>query len=179
MADFVIDTNVLTIASAPEQGWVHPRIPLRQMQLVMKVLKWVSSFRDNDDHRIVIDLPGQAILAEYKSRANLPDSAMYGRRVVQHKFDRGALCPVRLEYLRDGEKLVADVPPEVKDLVHDNDDWKMLAAAFSSGAPLVNACDSDWSGINEKRALELLGIELIQLLTDEERRFCRSEERRG
>ena len=103
---------------------------------------------------------------------------MYGRRVVQHKFDRGALCPVRLEYLKDGEKLVARLPPEIEDLVHDNDDWKMIAAAFEANAPLVNACDSDWSNPAEIEALATLGIQLVQILTDEERQFCRSEARR-
>lgn len=179
MAGEVIDTNVLTIASAPGEGWVHPRIPLRELHLVLKVLAWVKAFRADDDRKLVMDFPQQTILAEYKSRANMPVSRMYGRQVVQHKFDRGALHPVHLDYLKDGEKLVARLPPEIEALVHDNDDWKMIAAAFEAGAPLVNACDSDWSDVAEQQALALLGIELVQLLTNEERQFCRSEARRA
>ena len=179
MRDEVVDTNVLTIASAPSMNWVHPRIPLAELRLVMKVLRWVQDFRADDERRIVLDVPGHAILSEYKSQRNMPDTSAYGRQVLQHKFDRGLVRIVELQYLRDGEKLVAKVPDEVAELVHDNDDWKMLAAAFLASAPLVNACDSDWSNPAEQQALALLGVKLEQILTDEERAQCRSKSRRG
>lgn len=172
MSREVIDTNVLTIASAPAAGWVHPRIPLAELRLIDKVFRWVKAFRDDPTRHIVLDLGG-TIDAEYKSPQNMPEFMMYGRQVIAHKFQTCAVHMVELEYWNNGDERVARLPPEIEALIHDLGDRKMIAAACTAGATLVNACDSDWTAPGESEALALLGIELTQILTDDERTHCR------
>ena len=172
MAAEVIDSNELTIATAYPQGWSHPDIPLRDASLVKKVFDWVREFREDTTRLLVVDFPEQTIMKEYRSPRNLPKHEYYGRQVIQHKFDTGAICPVQLEYWNNGDEKVAVVPEQVVDLLHDLGDRSKVAAAFEADAPIVNACDSDWAQPNEQQALQMLGIELIQILTDVERRQC-------
>ncbi len=178
MSSEVIDTNVLTIASAPEANWVHPRIPLRERQLIFKVLQWVMAFRNDESRHLVLDRGG-TILEESRSARNMPQFEHYGRRVVQHKIDTGAVTWVELTYWLNGAERVARLPEEVEQLVHDLGDRKMIAAAFEADARLVNACDSDWSNPDETEALRLLAIELVQILTDDEREHCREPPHSG
>ena len=172
MSNEVIDTNVLTIASAPMAGWVRPRIPLAELALIRKVFEWVKAFRDDDKRHLVMDR-GQTILEEYKSRGNMPEFRHYGRQVVQHKFSTGATYWVDLEYWNNGNERVARLPEAVEELVHDLGDRKMIAAAAEAEASICNACDSDWSNPNEQRALGMMGVEVVQILTDDERVHCR------
>lgn len=169
----VIDSNVLTIATAIPEGWAHPAIPLRDVQLVWKVFDWVRAFRDDQSRQLVLDHPGETIMKEYRSPRNLPRSEYYGRQVIQHKIDTGAICHVQLNYWNNGDEQVAELPVEISELIHDLGDRSKVAAAFEAKAPIVNACDSDWSQANELQALDLMGVRLIQILTDDERRQCR------
>ena len=172
MSSEVVDTNVLTIASAPGEGWAHPRIPLREWELVLKVFAWAVEFRSAPDRRLVLD-EGGTILEEYAGRANLPEYQSYGRQLVQHKFETGAVDFVHLTYWNNGDERVATLPKEVASLLHDLGDRKMVAAAFEAKACLVNACDSDWEQPAEPEALAMLDVPLVQLLSDEERASCR------
>lgn len=169
MSAEVIDTNVLTIASAPQAGWVHPRIPLTRPELVLKVLDWVSAFRDDPERRLVLDLAG-TLLVEYHD--NMDDFMSYGRQVVQHKIQTSAVRWVDLAYQMNGDERVARLPEEVEALLHDLGDRKIVAAAFEASACLVNACDGDWTEPGPAAALALLGIPLVQILTDDERGDC-------
>lgn len=171
MSSEVIDTNVLTIASAPAAGWVHPRIPLAELALIQRVFKWVKAFREDASRHMVMDR-GQTILEEYKSRGNMPEFGHYGRRVVQHKISTGKVTWVDLEYWNNGDERVAKLPEDVEALVHDLGDRKMIGAAAAAQAPIVNACDSDWSDKKEQRALGMMGVEVVQVLTDDERKHC-------
>jgi len=172
MSPEVLDTNVLTIGSAPLADWVHPRIPLAEKILVQKVFQWLRTFREDPTRHLVMD-DEQTILAEYKSRGNMPEFMLYGRQVVQHKISTGATRWVTLAYWANGDERVARLPAEVETLLHDLGDRKMVAAAAAAKAPIVNACDSDWSHENERRALELMSVRVVQILTDEERADCR------
>jgi hypothetical protein len=168
-----LDTNVLTIASALDAQWVHPRIPLAELQLIKKVFDWVRAFRDDPARMMILDR-SEAILEEYKSPRNMPDYRLYGRQVVAHKFASGAVRFVDLKYWLNGNEKVAVLPPEIEALVHDLGDRKMLAAAHAASACLVNACDSDWENPNEQQALAALNIQLVQILTPNERAACKS-----
>lgn len=172
MSPEVVDTNVLTIGSAPLAGWVHPRIPLAEKILVQKVFQWLRAFREDPTRHLVMD-DEQTILAEYKSRGNMPEFTLYGRQVVQHKISTGATRWVTLEYWANGDERVARLPAEVETLLHDLGDRKMVAAAAAAKAPIVNACDGDWSHENERRALELMSVRVVQILSDGERADCR------
>jgi len=168
----VVDTNVLTVASAPLAGWGPPRIPLSDQRLVQKVFEWTRTFREDSSRHLVMDYE-QTILAEYKNRGTMPEFNLYGRQVVQHKISTGATCWVALEYQDNGSERVARLPAEVEELLHDLGDRKMLAAAVAANAPIVNAVESDWTDEKEQRALEILGVTVVQLLTDEERATAR------
>jgi len=172
MSPEVLDTNVLTIGSAPLAGWVHPRIPLAEKRLVQKVFQWLRAFREDSTRHLVMD-DEQTILTEYKSRQNMPEFTHYGRQVVQHKISTGATCWVTLAYWANGDERVARLPAEVEALLHDLGDRKMVAAAAAAKAPIVNACDSDWANDNERRALEMMRVSVVQILTDDERAQCR------
>ena len=168
----VIDTNVLTIATALHAGWGHPRIPLAEIELVRKVFEWVRAFKEDPSRHLVMD-QGRTIRKEYASRNNMPDFFHYGLQVVQHKFDTNATCWVDLEYWDNGDERVARLPEEVEPLVHDLGDRKMIAAAAKAGACIVNACDSDWTGEKEQRALKMMGVEVVQILSESERAHCK------
>jgi hypothetical protein len=172
MSPEVLDTNVLTIGSAPLADWVHPRIPLSEKRLVQKVFQWLRAFREDPTRHLVMD-DEQTILTEYKTRRNMPEFTHYGRQVVQHKISTGATCWVTLEYWANGDERVARLPAEIEALLHDLGDRKMVAAAVAAKAPIVNACDSDWTHENERRALDMMGVKVVQILTDEERDDCR------
>lgn len=133
MSAEVLDSNVLTIASAPGAGWVHPRIPLRERELIFKVFKWVQAFHNNRTRHLVLD-GGGTIFEEYRSAGNMPRADLYGRRVVQAKWDRGEIQWVQLEYWLNGSERVAELPQEVAALIHDLGDRKMVAAAYEAGA---------------------------------------------
>jgi len=167
----VVDTNVLVVATASEQGWRHPRVPVDDLAVQRRVYEWLRAFREDADRMFVLDFPQRTILAEYQR--NL-DAAHYGRRVIQHKIDTGACQIVGLEYWMNGNEHVAVLPDEVTHLLHDLGDRKLVAAAFSASAPIVNAADSDWTEAKVVEALELLGVTVVQLLSDDERAACRA-----
>ncbi len=119
-----------------------------------------------------MDRTEQTILIEYRN--NLPDARLFGRRVVQHKFDTGALEPVGLTYWNNGAERVADLPDSAADpYIHDLGDRKMVAAAFAANAPIYNATDGDWTEPNVAIGLEMLGVTVHELLTEEERHACK------
>ena len=144
--------------------------------MILKVLKWVKAFRNDPSRQLVMD-GEHSILSEYKSRGNMPDFQHFGRQVVHHKFSTNAIRWVALKYWNNGDERVAHLPENVESLLHDLGDRKMVAAAAAAEAPIVNACDSDWTNENEQKALELMGVTVVQILTDEERAACRGHER--
>lgn len=171
MPSEVVDTNVLVIATAAEQGWTRPRVPTEDIAVQQRVFQWLREFRLDVDRLLVMDLPERTILLEYKSNLS---SDHFGRRVIQHKFDTGALCVVGLTYWNNGEELVADLPDQEADqYFHDLGDRKMVAAAFFADAPIVNATDGDWTEEAVVAGLELLGVKIVQILTEDERRACK------
>jgi hypothetical protein len=174
MPSEVIDTNVLVVGTAAEEGWTRPRVPTSDVAVHQRVYRWLNDFRDDRSRLLVMDFQRKTILEEYQR--NLPRSEHYGRRIVQHKFDTGCIHPVDFDYWANGTEWVAELPTEVTELFHDLGDRKMVAAAFNAGATLVNATDGDWTEAAPVRGLELLGITLVQLLTAAERAACQQAE---
>lgn len=174
MAAEVVDTNVLVVGSALEGGWGRPRVPTDDVKVLRKVAAWLAAFRADATRHLVMDFPLKTILDEYKKNLVASD---YGRRVVQHKFDTGALRPVEVTYWENARELVAELPLEVKDLIHDIGDHKMVAAAFGANAPIFNATDSDWTDPKVVQALDLLCLRVVQLLTGEELAACKKRGR--
>ncbi len=167
----VVDTNVLVLATAAEQGWTSPRVPTDDTAVLAKVFQWASAFRGDASRQLVMDFPRKTILLEYKN--NLPDFQCFGRRVVQHKFDTGALSIVDLDYWMNGNEAVAVLPTDTDRYFHDLGDRKMVAAASKAVAPIVNATDGDWTEPDVVAGLRALGVTVIELLDADERRACR------
>ena len=172
MPNEVNDTNVLMLGTAAEAGWSRPRVPIDEPAVLQRVHRWLTEFRQDPTRLLVIDFAEKTILVEYFRAGNMPTRDLYGRRIVQHKFDTGAIRDVDLTYWYNGSEAVADLPPEIADLVHDLGDRKLIAAAMNSGANIFNATDSDWTEPNVCRALELAGVRVVQLLSEAELRAC-------
>jgi len=170
MSGEVIDTNVLVVATAAEQGWKQPRVPTNDQEVIQRVFEWVETFRKNKDRHLVMDFPKRTILKEYKDNLR---HEHFGRRVVQHNFDTGRMKIVDLTYWSNGDELVADLPKHCVDNFHDLGDRKMVAAAAAANAPIVNATDSDWTETAVISGLDKLGVSIKQLLTEAERRACK------
>lgn len=170
MRSEVIDTNVLRVASVLESARVV-ETPVTDAGVLRRVYEWVKLFREDRNRGLVMDLPERTIQEEY--RRNLPKES-YGRRVIIDKFTTGSVEFVRLTYWSNGGERVAHLPdPKLDDNFHDLGDRKMVAAAHAAGAPIVNATDGDWTEPLVEAGLRELGIEVIQLLNERERRALR------
>lgn len=167
----VIDTNVLCVASALESS-ATVQTPVKDPTVLRRVHEWVVAFRNDRNRRLVMDVPEQTIRTEYQR--NLPNES-YGRRVFIHKFTTGAVEYVPLTYWRNGSEFVANLPdPSYDRNFHDLGDRNLVASAHGSGAPIVNAADSDWTEPDVQAGLNALGVRVVQLLTDDERRALRT-----
>ncbi|HBL31432.1 MAG TPA: hypothetical protein DD490_31795 [Acidobacteria bacterium] len=166
----VIDTNVLRVASVLESTEAI-ETPVTDKDVLHRVFEWLKDFRQDRDRRLVMDHPERTIWKEYDR--NLPRES-YGRRVMVDKFTTGSVEFVSLTYWSNGSERVAHLPdPKLDDHFHDLGDRKMIAAAYGASAPIVNATDGDWSEPHTAAGLRALGIEVIQLLTEPERRALR------
>lgn len=166
----VIDTNVLRVASVLESG-NRIETPVTDIGVLRRVFEWLKGFRENRHRSLVMDGPEQTIRKEYDR--NLPPES-YGRRVMIDKFSTGSIEYVQLTYWNNGAERVAHLPdPRFDHNFHDLGDRKLVAAAHLAGAPIVNATDRDWTEPLVSAGLEELGVEVIQLLNEQERQALR------
>ncbi|MFV8781900.1 hypothetical protein ACNKU7_05705 [Microbulbifer sp. SA54] len=139
---YVIDTNVLIAASAanpsdPKDIDATPAEPEQRM----RVWNWLSEFQDSPS-RMVLDRAG-GIYSEYNNKLGFND---YGIQVVMHKWSTVAVDNVDVEYDAEGHGLLN---PPLRDVIHDEADKKMVAAALDSHAQYGEGCvafagDTDW-----------------------------------
>lgn len=152
MADHVIDTNVLLVASAADPGSpfsdTHVPVPERKI-----VFDWLVAFRKND-RRLVLDSLWK-IYKEYLKKMTAQD---YGLQVVHEKM-RAAFRQVEIQCATDGMVMV---PAEFNAL--DSDDRKFLAVALADEgrSTIVNATDPDWFAIEQE--CDANGIVVDQLI---------------
>jgi hypothetical protein len=166
----VVDTNVLRVASVRgAAGGIET--PVTDPGVLRRVYEWVKIFREDRSRRLVMDTPEQTIRKEYAR--NLPKES-YGRRVMIDKFTTGSIEFVQLTYWSNGAERVAHLPdPRLDGNFHDLGDRKIVAAAHCAGAPIINATDGDWTELLVEAGLRELGIEVVQLLSEQERRALR------
>jgi hypothetical protein len=151
MPDYVVDTNVLLVASA-----AHPFSPFDECDLTEtdrdKVLDWLSRFHADQDCRMVWDRDFR-IYDEYRHKLGEQD---YGLLVVHEKM--GSSRQVDIEYDLDTHALV---PGDFADL--DNSDRKFLAVVLADDAKptLANATDTDWLKIETRLADAGIQVEHI------------------
>lgn len=139
---YVIDTNVLIAASAanpsdPKDIDATPAEPEQRM----RVWNWLSEFQDSPS-RMVLDRAG-GIYSEYNNKLGFND---YGIQVVMHKWSTVAVDNVDVEYDAEGHGVLN---PPLLDVIHDEADKKMVAAALDSHAQYGEGCvafagDTDW-----------------------------------
>lgn len=167
----VIDTNVLRVASVLESVEVIDT-PVTDKEILHRVYEWVKAFHQDRNRWLVMDAPEQTIRKEYNR--NLPKES-YGRRVLIDKFTTNSIELAHLTYWSNGAERVAQLPDSRLDgNFHDLGDRKLVAAAHQAGAPIVNATDGDWTEPLIEAGLRELGIEVIQLLDEPERRALRT-----
>lgn len=156
MADHVVDTNVLIVASAADASWPPAKnhVPAAERR---RVLEWLKAFRADMERRLVMDAK-RTIFKEYRNKLTEQD---YGIVVALKKLDTAAF--VFIQY--DGQYAV--VPDGLAKF--DNSDKKLVAAHLAHKAngedcSIVNACDTDWH--EHEEALTAHGVEVDQLLAE-------------
>ncbi|ODB85282.1 hypothetical protein A3195_16925 [Candidatus Thiodiazotropha endoloripes] len=166
MTDHIIDTNVLIVASGehPDSPFLSTEHPVENPELAGRVLDWVSTFI-NSDSQLIVDLTG-AIYKEYRKKLS---DQNYGLRAYIDKYDKGQIQLVDLAWEVMEPDWTAELSAELKILVHDRSDRKMVAACISASddeceATIVNACETDW--IDWEDGLRQEGV-IIEQLIDE------------
>lgn len=166
MADFVVDTNVLLVASAcpGSGGQLFRDCHIDDPTEVEKVFDRVSEFHGSED-RMVLDIKW-LIAGEYQNKL---DDQHYGSRVWMDKYQSARLVDIEVDDHGD-----AELPEPLVSVVHDRADRKMVAAALQVHAEgdacsIVNACDTDWYEWED--ALEAAGVPVCQLIDP----WCRAE----
>lgn len=161
----VLDTNVLIVASAADEGspFRPDATPVQEAAYRQKVLDWLMAFEVDAQRHAVLDWDWH-ICGEYSNKLTEQD---YGWLVMMAKRDRNEVVWAGLEMDADGN---AVLPPTLACAVTDLADRKMVAAILAAKADghickLVNACDTDWLDCEE--AMVAAGIETEHLLEHE------------
>ncbi|MFV8753600.1 hypothetical protein ACNOYE_23855 [Nannocystaceae bacterium ST9] len=155
MADAIIDTNVLLVASAADPGSPFADTHLTPAEQ-LAVLDWVLSFHRSAE-QVVLD-NGMTIHDEYYNKMTGQD---FGMIVITEKLQSARLHVI--EYDADGHGVV---PAAFAAL--DRSDRKFLAVALADldagdSSEIVNATDTlDWNAI--AAACEAHGITIRHLL---------------
>ena len=154
MADHVVDTNVLLVASAS-----HPYSPFDDSDLPpdlqRAVFDWLVAFRADPARQLVLDTFWK-IYEEYRHKLTDQD---YGLMVVLEKMTTTRF--VEVEYDDDGFGVVTSAFA-----AFDPSDRKLLAALLTDveTLSLVNATDTDWLEIEAE--LNATGATVEHLVED-------------
>lgn len=139
---YVVDTNVLIAASAADPS--HPAdidATPDEPALRQEIWQWLDRFQQSTS-RLVLDYCGE-IRKEYDRKLGFND---FGIQVVMHKWSTAAVDNVTVDYDGDGHGIL---PASLTDVIHDNADKKMVAAALESHTQFGEGCiafagDTDW-----------------------------------
>ena len=172
MSEYVVDTNVLLVATCFEIGAPPEQlrrrgedVPVTRVADQEEVFAWLERLRKDPHGIIVLDEPEDQIQSEYRNKLSKKE---YGRMVVAEKLTKGQVRWVTVDMDSDGHGVI---PHGAADEVFDRADRKMVAAAVVSGAPIVNACDTDWLDLHESGALARLGVSVVHVIEP----WCRAE----
>lgn len=172
MADWVIDTNVLLVATRAVMGrpprWLERRgadVPVTDIADQQAVYLWLEAVRRSSEACVVLDTPHDLTKGEY---ANKLAKSEYGRMVIAEKLTRGQYKVVEVLVDGNGDALIQH---DSADEVYDRADRKMVAAALQSGSVIVNACDTDWCELEHTGALGRLGVHVHHVIEA----WCRAE----
>lgn len=165
MADTrVVDTNVLIVASAADDGspFRPDATPIQEAALRKRVLHWLVAFEQDPERSVVLDWDWH-LCGEYRQKLTEQD---YGWLVLMAKQDRNEVVWVGLTMDENGHAIL---PDELTVAVTDRADRKMVAAALASqdaghACRLTNACDTDWLDCGD--ALGRAGLQVEHLLEE-------------
>lgn len=165
MADArVVDTNVLIVASAADDGspFRDDATPVEEAVLRQQVLAWLQAFEVDPERHAVFDYDW-LICREYQNKLTEQD---YGFLALMRKRDHNQVAWVSLQVDHDGHAVLEDA---LSAAVTDLADRKMVAAALAAGADhhvcrLTNACDTDWLDCAD--ALAAHGVEVEHLIDE-------------
>lgn len=143
----VVDTNVLIVANGRDTN-ATTACRAAAIEALRQVLR---------DGRIVVDA-ADAILAEYRRHCEPKGQPGVGDRFFHEVLMRydGKVERIHLETNEAGD--YADFPDDPDLVGFDRSDRKFAAAARKSGAPVLNATDSDW--LDFAAALERHGLKV-------------------
>lgn len=155
MADQLVDTNVLIVASAAEG--LDPRYEDVSVgpEEIERVHQWLVAFRDDHERCLVLDETLRIYRDEYLNKLT---GEHFGLQVIHYKMSE--CC--RFETVEYDEHNHGIVPEALAPV--DNSDKKFVAAALNDpdNIHIVNACDSDWA--EQKALLDAHGVTVIELL---------------
>lgn len=165
MADArVVDTNVLIVASAADDGspFREDATPVEEAVLRQKVLDWLKAFEQDPERHAVLDWDWH-ICGEYQNKLTDQD---YGFLALMSKRDHNQVVWVGLQVDHDGHAVLEDA---LSTAVTDLADRKMVAAVLAAGAEqhvcrLTNACDTDWLDCAD--ALAAHGVDVEHLIEE-------------
>lgn len=165
MVDFrVVDTNVLIVASAADDGsrFRPENTPVEEAALRERVLLWLQNFETDPERYVVLDYDWN-ICGEYQKKLTNQD---YGWLAIMRKQDMGQVEWVDVQ-IDDGGHGILE--PHHATAVTDLEDRKMVAAALAvltmeKKCELTVACDTDW--IDCEDHLLTHGLKIEHLLED-------------
>jgi hypothetical protein len=160
----VVDTNVLIVASAADDGspFQPDATPIEEAQLRQQVLNWLMAFEQDPQRHLVLDYHW-LIAGEYQNKLSEQN---YGWLAIMAKHDKGQVIWVGFELDDAGDAILKE---PLASAVTDRADRKMVAAVLEAqqqghSCHLVNACDTDW--LDCEAALNSAGIEVQHLLRE-------------
>jgi hypothetical protein len=154
MADHVIDTNVLLVASSQDEGspFSDSDVPVPYRE---EVLSWLATFHSDPARLLVLDSSFR-IYDEYRHKLTDQD---FGLQVVHQKLQHARFNEVDFDL--DGYAAVPEAFARF-----DPSDRKFVAAILAEApacsSTIVNASDTDWLEI--EHALDGYGIVVEHLL---------------
>jgi len=167
VADHIIDTNVLLVASAQHPGspFKDTDVPVEQKE---KVFKWLMEFRKDGQRKMVLDQSFK-IWEEYHNKMTRGQDI--GSLVVTEKLQLSLARFVDIPYDKDGHGCL---PTKLEQVVHDLADRKLVAVALEDVAQglqsrIVNASDGDW--YDWEHALDEAGVVVEQVIDE----WCRAK----
>jgi len=174
VAEWVIDTNILIVATTAQLG--HPpeimlrkgnKVPVEAAEDLEAVFSWLEAINRDKEALIVLDQPYGLIEEEYSHNIKKHE---YGRMVIANKLSQGLYRRVDVEVDNDGiATILHDAAEKNPNIVKDPADRRMVAAAVEAGAPIANACDTDWLDLLADGTLETLGIRVHHVIE----KWCR------
>lgn len=154
MADHLVDTNVLIVASAASgRGEQYGDVSVGPDD-IMRVVDWLSAFGEDPNRKMVLD----DLFKIYEEYNHKLTAQHFGLQVIHRKMiECLKIVPVKYDDHGHGEL------PAALDKI-DKSDKKFVAAALNDplNIHIVNACDSDWE--EHKAALQAHGIVVVELL---------------